>query len=263
VGKFDHRSRDQKRKARLKKRAERSRKRESLAYHGSKYRNEKFIVPLFRAEVGIYEAYVMSERSITDETVEDALVELIHGLRDRSLPPVPEGNTFTQGEDEDDSDLIIWNIRRNWQDLAEAQPLPRTDDLVGILRSILHSLEIWHAKGVLSRGYLNYLEGFLNKSGVSVRVANEKFEPLPEPPPDPQLDLGRRWIEANDREAGIEFKQAAEDLLRAGSVARVVEVAQRLIGETGPSPYLSDLERLALRGHQALGESGSQPGLPG
>ena len=52
MGKHDRRSHDQKRKAKLKKRAERSRKHESLAYHGNKYKTPEFVPVMYRTEVG-------------------------------------------------------------------------------------------------------------------------------------------------------------------------------------------------------------------
>jgi len=56
MGKNNHLSRDQKRKIKLKKRDERSRKFESLAYHGQKYRTSQFVPLLKETETGIYEA---------------------------------------------------------------------------------------------------------------------------------------------------------------------------------------------------------------
>ena len=249
-------SHDQKRKAKLKKRAERSPRRESLAYEGNKYKTAEFMLPLFRAEVGIYESFVMSDRAMTDATVASSLEQLIGELRADSLPPLDNANEGTLSEEHDEEDMIIWNIRRNWQYLSETQALPRRADLVGILRTILHSLGIWHAKGVLSQGYLRYLEGFMKNAGISVRTVDEKLEPLPEPAADPLLELGRRWIEARDHAAGIEFRRQAGELFDTGGAKRVVEVCQQLMGESGGSPYLADLQGLALRGHRALGLGG-------
>ncbi len=253
MAKSDRRSHDQKRKAKLKKRAERSRKHEPLAYAGNRYKKEEFVMPLFHAEMGIYEAFVLTDRALTDDTVQAALEDFIEELREGTLSPLADAERYDMS-DEDEEDMIVWNIRRNWQMLSEEQPLPRKEDLVGILRTILHSLEVWHAKGVLSQGYLRYLEGFMKEAGVSVKVTNEDLEPLPESPPDPLLDLGRRWIEANDRAAGRDFKERIEELLQTGSASRALEVCQQLIGETGESPYLPDLQAMALRGHQRLSE---------
>src|SRR4051812_12625807 len=73
MGKFDRRSRDQKRKAKLKKRSERSPKHESLAYNGSKFRSDAYVGVLFRSEIGIYETFVICDRELTDDTVEAAI----------------------------------------------------------------------------------------------------------------------------------------------------------------------------------------------
>ena len=67
MGKHDRLSRDQKRKAKLKKRLERSRKHESLAYAGGKYKTDENTPIFYRTELGIYESYVMCDRELTDE----------------------------------------------------------------------------------------------------------------------------------------------------------------------------------------------------
>ena len=141
MGKHDGLSRDQKRKAKLKKRAERSRKHESLAYAGGKYKTDEYAPIFFRTEVGIYESYVMCDRELTDDEVEAAIERLVIRMREGPLPPPSETNvvTVTEGSEED---LIIANIRRNWQILEEKGSLPGRDDLIGILRSILHSIEV-------------------------------------------------------------------------------------------------------------------------
>jgi hypothetical protein len=82
---------------------------------------------------------------------------------------------------EDHQKLIIWNIRRNWQILASEgkQPLPPRDDLIGILRTILGSIEFWRSERMHSRAYLSYLEEFMKKAGVSITVSSSSGEPLP------------------------------------------------------------------------------------
>ncbi|MBV8270565.1 MAG: hypothetical protein JO252_29905 [Planctomycetaceae bacterium] len=52
MGKHDRLNRDQKRKAKLKKRAERSRKHESLAYTGKTYKTDEYAPIFYRTEVG-------------------------------------------------------------------------------------------------------------------------------------------------------------------------------------------------------------------
>ena len=71
MGKHDRLSRDQKRKAKLRKRAQRSCKHEPLAYTGRKYKTDAYAQVFFRTEVGIHESYVMCDRELTDDEVEE------------------------------------------------------------------------------------------------------------------------------------------------------------------------------------------------
>src|ERR1700687_162876 len=109
MGKHDRLNRDQKRKAILKKRAERSRKHESLAYTGKNYKTDEYAPIFYRTEVGIYEAYVMSDRVLTDAGVEAAIERLVPPMRRGPLPPLAETGsvTLTEGGEEE---LVIANI---------------------------------------------------------------------------------------------------------------------------------------------------------
>ena len=174
-------SHNQKRKAKLKKRAERSRKHEPLAYTGRKYKTDEFAPIFFRTEVGIYESYVMCDFKLTDDDVEAAIEQLVIQMREGSLPPDSKSDeiTITEGGEED---LIIANIRRNWRYLDATGELPGRSDLIGILRSILHSIEIWRFQSMHPQGYLHFIEGFVKKLGVNVQRV------MPAPRSLPQLE---------------------------------------------------------------------------
>src|SRR6516162_683802 len=107
-------SRDQKRKAKLAQRAKRGFQHQSLGYGGNKYRTDELVPVYYRTELGIYEAYVISDHSFSDRTVESALEKLILQMREGTLPPLEDAVPvdYVPGEEED---LILRNIRRNWQ----------------------------------------------------------------------------------------------------------------------------------------------------
>src|SRR5260221_3753434 len=76
-------SRNQKRQQKLAKRDRRQSPDSSLAYTGNRYKKEEFVEPLNETEMGIYEAFVVSGRELTDDDVEEELEELIGVLRER------------------------------------------------------------------------------------------------------------------------------------------------------------------------------------
>jgi hypothetical protein len=245
-------SRDQKRKAKLTERARKappSLSHSSLAYSGNKFKTPALIPVIMRTETAIYEVYVMTDREITDHTVRAALEKLVVQMRAGPLPDFTGGDEVTRraGQEED---LIIWNIRRNWHDLFQSSPNPGTETLIGVLRTILDSVDTWSTPAPTSRGYLNYIEGFMAKVGVRVREASpETWEELPEPA-DPFLELGRAWCDG-DLEACAEFLAQADALLASGQGQRVVDVTQRLMGGLGgraPSPELATLSLRAQQG---------------
>ncbi len=157
----------QKQRKREAKRDRRPRRPVVLAYHGDKYKTEELVSWVFRAEVGIHETSVMTGRRLTDHDVRAALEEFVVRIRD-GMPPLSaessESGEVIQGQ----NNLVIWSIRRNWQLLLETQPGPGRDKLVGVLRTILGSVEVRESYSRTSRGYLDFIEGFLAKAGVSV-----------------------------------------------------------------------------------------------
>jgi hypothetical protein len=238
MGKFDRRSRDQKRKAQLKKRAERSRKHESLAYHGRKYQTDEYVGIIHATEVGIHESDVMSDRTLTDDAVEAALEALIVRIRQRALPPLEEAGAAGSGSEAAD-DLIVLNIRRNWMRYAETKQLPRREDLVGVLRTILGSLENWRAERMHSRGYLEFVEGFLKQTGVSVRKLapeDEVYLDGDDEMEDRLLELGREWIESEDDDTAVAFNEEINEALADGEAEYVLEVCEQLVGESTHKP---------------------------
>jgi hypothetical protein len=161
-------SHDQKRKAKLAREARRSRPQSDLAYHGNKYKTEELVTVFMRTELGIYESWVMTDRELTDRDVEAALEKLVLQMRRGPLPAFADGTAAPVGAEA--TDLIIWNIRRNWHDLFQEEPRPSVDKLTGVLRTILGSVETWSSPSPTARGYLHYIEGFLKKAGVNVTV---------------------------------------------------------------------------------------------
>jgi hypothetical protein len=174
LGKNDRLSRDQKRKIKLKKRDERSSKPEPLAYHGRKYKTAAFVPIIYQTEIGIYECHIMYRKSLTDDEVEAALVRLIGLLREGAAPTAPPSSVITVTA-ENRQELVIECIRNRWHRLDERGELPGRDDLVGILRTLLSSIETWRSQSLNAQGYLRFLEGFLKNSGVNLRM--DQVEP--------------------------------------------------------------------------------------
>jgi len=251
MSKHDRLSRDQKRKAKLKKRSERTYKHESLAYAGKKYKTDEFVPSFYRTERGIYESYVMCDRELTDDEVEAAVERLVIRMREGPLPPLvlTDVMTITEGNEED---FVIENIRQNWRILEAEGSLPRRDDLIGILRSILHSIGIWRSQSLHSQGYLRYIEGFMKNLGVSVRKVTPDLKPLPEPEEDPLLLIGRAWVAEGDHGAEAKFADQVESSLRAGETERVIDICQQLLGEHKDISVVPRLQEFVIRGRLAL-----------
>lgn len=257
-------SRDQKRKAKLAKRNCNATPVFATPYAGDRFKSPKFVSPLFETEQGIYTAYVCSLRKLADVDVKRSLERLISDLRSR---PVTELLNRSQDAAEQDPQGIIEQfICLHWRDLANRGGLPPRDDLIGILRTLLGSVENWSTRSLESRGYLHFLEGFLTKRmGVRVELIDSNDEPRDDvsgnPVVDELLELGRAWLSNGDRDEAADFRMLVEDCMDTGNFADVVNACQTLIGEyTGShKPEMDVLMRLSLKAHEAQAdvESGS------
>ncbi len=147
-----------------------ARQAESLIYTGDKYKKSEFVLAMLHAERATFETFLMTDRSISDQTVIAGIKRLILAMRAGELPPLPETprRSYQVGHE---ADLVMENIRRNWQNHFATAWQPSDEDLIGILRTILGSIDHWKTPGPGSIGYLHYICGFLKQADVTFQVA--------------------------------------------------------------------------------------------
>lgn len=164
----DRRSRDQKRKDK-KKKAGKLRRGDSLAYSGDKYKADDLAGLWMATETAIFEAFVLSDRKLLDRTVYEAVETLVKKLRANMLPPLSEDDLFF--DEEHPAEFLIDNIRRHWEYHFDLEGHPHESDCIGVLRSILGTIELKKAREPQSQKYLKYIAEFLTKTaGVTVNL---------------------------------------------------------------------------------------------
>jgi hypothetical protein len=163
----DRRSKDQKRKSKLAQRAKRQvRAEQSLSYDGAKYRGAQWVPHVYATESAIYQTIQLSDKKLTNEQVRAALTRLIEELRAGTPPLLPEGTPemfFTPGKE---VEFLVWNIRTFWRSLFEREGFVAADDLVGILRTLLYSIEAHEWNTGPNLGYVAFLDEFLSNRGL-------------------------------------------------------------------------------------------------
>ena len=232
----DRRTREQKRKAKLTKRSKSFPKSSSLAYTGDKYKKDELIPLLMKAEIGIYESYVMTNRELLDQTVASALQKLIKQMRSGKLPALDSMGDMIIQEDSQGADLVTINIRRGWELYFEEKWKPPLEQRIGVLRTVLGSLETMRSPSLHSQSYLRYIQGFLTKNlGVQVQMVTEEMVTLPEPEEGELVLTGRQWVFENDLDAKAGFFSIAEELIEDGQAGDVIDACNALLGEEGNS----------------------------
>jgi hypothetical protein len=102
---------------------------------------------------------------------------------------------------------------------------------------------------------MRHIEGFLTKKlGVSVKAYSQDMEPIPEPPEDELLTLGRQWILEEDEQVAIEFEELVNYLLKRGSAYRVIGCCHQLIGEEADpnSEVFAELTAFSMEARKSL-----------
>jgi len=172
MSKKSHMSHDQKRKAKLAKRASLAPKPSPLASTGRKYKNDEFVPVWFQTELAIHETAVVTDYKLTDAMVVTALEKLINVLLRGEAPALPtvEVAQIVVGEE---VEFLVSNIRRQWGIMEQEGTHVTQEDLIGVLRSLLGSIAQRRLMNPGPRSYLMFLKGFMKKQGVSVRVMDE------------------------------------------------------------------------------------------
>ena len=240
---------EKQRKKKLEEKKSRARQDVSLAYLGMKYKKDELVPTWMETEIGIYEAYVVTDRKLVDQAVASALETLIQGLRRDALAPPAESKEieYRAGGEED---FVIEMILHRWAAHFAAEWQPPKEKLIGVLRSILGTLHTMRSPGPQSQTYLKYLAGFLTKKlGVSIEMVSEEGESISEPPGDALVQLGQKWHTEGNLEARAEFFELAADLMKSGQAGRVMDACHQLIGEISDSSSQVVTELIDLRFH--------------
>jgi len=190
----------------------------SLIYRGTKYQTDEFTQLVYATESGIFEAHEESGRRLVDRDVTVAIETVIRRLR-KNAPLKAE--TLPDSQDEGDAEVLIRAILAHWEPLGS---MYSREQRIGVLRTLLGSIEIWSQRGPSRRGYLSFLEGFLGRidPGSLTAGGGEETE---------LVEIGRQWLRDNDGEARREFMGLAESYQDSGRSAELAQNCRQLIGE--------------------------------
>lgn len=125
------------------------------------YRTEKYVEHIFTIEVGVLQAATVLPE-LTDAEVLAALEKLTTQVRSSGLPRFQKQPTDTEG-------VIAWLIVQGWEDLFRRRGRLSTQDMAGCLETVIESART-HVRKRDGRGYLDYLQKFMKRAGVSIQV---------------------------------------------------------------------------------------------
>jgi hypothetical protein len=160
-------NRDQRRKDKLAKRAKHERERQRdlvLPYDGKKYQAPEWAPHVSEVEIAVYEAIVQSGKRLTNDQTKEAFETLVRHLRDGHPARLPEGTPDVVLAPGTEVEFLVWNIRRRWAIALSKYGLVSSDDLIGILRTLLNSIVVHEWNTGPDLGYVAYIYKFLRDS---------------------------------------------------------------------------------------------------
>jgi hypothetical protein len=144
--------------------------RQPLAIDTDQFKKPRLAQVWLQTETAILEVYIATSKDISDQTVIAAIERLVRQMQAGPLPPL-EVETHLAWKMGQEEDLIIENIRRRWVPLLEAENRPSKEDFIGVLRSILGTINLQKSPLPHSVGYLRYIGSFLeDKVGLKIRI---------------------------------------------------------------------------------------------
>ena len=172
-------SRDQKRKAKLVEREKRSRAVEVFTpYSGHKFYSDHWTPVVYATERAIYDVILESKRALTNAQVGRALELLIDHLRRSGPPAIGNEEAAVPYSTGNAAECVFYNIRRSWQQMIDEGRTVAAADLIGIARTLLHSIEAHGAKTGQARGYVAFLEDFLQPIVRGNAAGTEALSPI-------------------------------------------------------------------------------------
>src|SRR5205807_2364747 len=104
---------------------------------------------------------IASRRHLANDQVQSALLHLIRHLHADQPAVLGEQDPEVPFEPGREVEFLVWNIRRRWGLLFREAPPAATQDLIGILRTLLHSIQAHAWNTGSQRGYVEFLDGFM------------------------------------------------------------------------------------------------------
>jgi hypothetical protein len=221
-----------------------------LPYEGNRFKSDAYIPAVFATECGIFEGFVAMDRKLTDDDVAASLTSMIRDLRQGTIRPLPDPDRPETLQGEYPSP-IEQAIRKNWDDFAARGGRLSRDEQIGILRTLLNSINIFGSGQRASRGYLSFVEGLMTRAGVEVLPCDEHGSLLDNPgeSKDPEMeeltDLADDWL-TGEPEARRPFFDLARHLIRQGRGREVGEAARSILGQYDTGTEMPLISVLAL-----------------
>src|SRR5207245_8681436 len=127
-------------------------------YAGRKYQQDAWTPLVYATELAIYEVIKLTKSRLTNDTVESALTQLVLDLRGDLSPTLSAEDAPPELVLGNEVPYLMWNIRSHWTRFFQEEHPVAVGDLIGVLRTLLHSIEAHEWNTGRSRGYVAFLE---------------------------------------------------------------------------------------------------------
>ena len=161
MGLKEQRKLDKKRKARDAKRKALRLSGAALIYDGDKYHTDQWSLYFSKIETAIYDCVIESKQTITGPQIRQAVVRLIEGLRQHVEPSQLANEPPLNFEPGREVEFLMARVRHSWRAIFDELPPISHQDLTGLHRSLLSSIDAQNNRAAGAPGYVDFLLKFI------------------------------------------------------------------------------------------------------
>lgn len=127
-------------------------------YDGERYRTEQWVPLVYATEKAVYETILLAAGRLTNPQARETFERLVR--------PLPDGETQMIYASGNEVEFLTWNIRLKWREYEQKHRTVAKEDYIGILRTLLFSMQAHAADRGPQQGYLAFLKEFMRNAGL-------------------------------------------------------------------------------------------------
>ncbi len=154
---------DAKRRKKLALKKRQAAQHEVTPYTGTEYQSDSWQPFVQSVDAAVYDAMLYSQRQLKNSTVKYAFETLVRRLRKGEPPYLTDNDELIPYSADNEVEYLVQDIRRKWTNAMLHLGRRSADGMIGVLRTLLFSIEAHGANTQATGGYVGFVWDFLKR----------------------------------------------------------------------------------------------------